>query len=145
MSLYNMIMGFNPACLLVMPMLGRRQGEYPRFRDCYINSEGTREIHIFTRVGSLNQNCGYGEENLYDDPNFLRFEDDSYDPTYGTYVFKCPQEWESDFDAISEGNLEDLSDAYYEMQKKFWGDNGDSAVEKIKEMVARIQKAERKE
>ena len=33
MSLYNMINGFNPACLLIMPMLGRKQEEWPSF-DC---------------------------------------------------------------------------------------------------------------
>ena len=142
MSLYNMIMGFSPACLLVMPMLGRKQSEYPRFRDCHINAKDTREIHIFTREGSLNQNCGYGEEALYDDPNYLRFKDDSYDPTYGTYVFKCPNEWEADFDAISEGNIEKLSEAFYEMQKKFWGENGDKAVETIKMMVSQVKDAD---
>lgn len=35
MSLYNMINGFNPACFLIMPMLGRKQEEWPRFRDCF--------------------------------------------------------------------------------------------------------------
>lgn len=144
MSLYNMIMGFNPACLLVMPMLGRRQGEYPRFRDCYINSAKTREICIYTRVGSLNQNSGYGEEALYADPNFLRFEDYDADRTFCTYVFKCPKEWEADFDAIGKGNIEDLSDAYYDMQKKFWGDNGDKAIKTIKTMAALV-KGQKKE
>lgn len=36
MSLYNMINGFNPACVIIMPMLGRKQEDYPRFRDCYV-------------------------------------------------------------------------------------------------------------
>ena len=30
MTMYNMIFGHNIACLLIMPMLGRKQDEYPR-------------------------------------------------------------------------------------------------------------------
>ena len=49
MSLYNMINGYNPACLLILPMLGRKQEDYPRFRDCYVTDENN--IAIYTRVG----------------------------------------------------------------------------------------------
>ena len=144
MSLYNIINGFNPACVLVMPMLGRKQNEWPRFRDCHVNKNGeVREIHIFTRVGSANQNSGYGEEKLYEDPNFLRFEDCEEDTTYGTYVFKCPKEWEADFDRIYTGDLSKLSPAYYDMQLKFWQD-GEKMVAKIKEIAAHLEEQEGK-
>lgn len=145
MSLYNLINGFSPACILVMPILGRKQNEWPRFRDCFINKNGdSREIHIYTRVGSANQNCGFGEEALYDDPNFLRFEDDEYDSTYGTYVFKCPAKWEKDFDRINDGNLSELSPEYYEMQSMFW-EKGEEMVAKIREIAAEVTRATKKE
>lgn len=145
MSLYNLMNGFSPACILVMPMLGRKQNEWPRFRDCFINKNGgSREIHIYTRVGSANQNCGFGEEALYDDPNFLRFEDDEYDSTYGTYVFKCPAKWEKDFDRINDGNLSELSPEYYEMQSMFW-EKGEEMVAKIREIAAEVTRATKKE
>ena len=70
MSLYNMINGFNPACLLIMPMLGRKQEEWPRFRDCFVTNE--KNIAIYTRAGGGNRGCGYGEEELYKDPNFIK-------------------------------------------------------------------------
>ena len=79
MSLYNMINGFSPACLLVMPMLGRKQEEYPRFRDCFVEGEN---IAIYTRVGGNNRGCGFGEEELYKDPNFINTYDDDFDNTY---------------------------------------------------------------
>lgn len=139
MSLYNLINGFRPACMLVMPMLGRKQGEWPRFRDCHFAKNGdTREIHIFTRVGSANQNCGFGEDELYEDPNYLRFEDCVEDSTYGTYIFKCPAKWEKDFDRINDGNLSELSPEYYEMQSMFW-EKGEEMVAKIKEFASRIK------
>lgn len=141
MSLYNLIHGFSPACILVMPMLGRKRDEWPRFRDCHIdrNANGdVREIHIFTRVGSANQNSGYGEEKLYEDPNYLRFEDCEEDTTYGTYVFKCPTEWEADFDRIYAGDLSELSPAYYDMQSKFWT-KGEETVAKIREIASCVK------
>ena len=45
MSLYNMIHGYNPACLVFLPMLGRQYHEYPRFRDCFV-SEDEKNILI---------------------------------------------------------------------------------------------------
>ena len=79
MSLYNMVNGFNPACVLIMPMLGRTQDEYPRFRDCFVTEE--KNIAIYTRVGGGNRNCGYDEEELYEDENFLTPYDDDFDST----------------------------------------------------------------
>ena len=91
MSLYNLMNGFNPACLLIMPMLGRKQSEYPRFRDCFVTEEGN--IAIYTRVGGGNRNCGYGEEALYKDKNFIKTFDDEYDSTYATYLFSVPDDY----------------------------------------------------
>lgn len=79
-----MIHGFNPSCIFFMPMLGRKQDEWPRFRDCFLSNDGKR-IVIYTRVGGNNRNSGYGEEDLYDDPNFITTYDDDHDSTYGYY------------------------------------------------------------
>lgn len=110
MSLYNMLNGFNPACLLIMPMLGRKQDEYPRFRDCFVYED---KIAIYTRVGNGNRGCGFGEEKLYADPNFVATYDDEYDSTYATYLFNVPEKWKADFDKIIDGRLKEVSDDYY--------------------------------
>ena len=117
MSLYNMVNGFNPACILIMPMLGRRQEEYPRFRDCFVEEGKTA---IYTRVGGNNRGCGYGEEELYKDPNFVTTYDDSFDSTYATYVFNVPEKWKKDFDAIIEDRLSDVSEEYVKYLEEFW-------------------------
>lgn len=118
MSLYNMMMGFNPACVVIMPMLGRKQEEWPRFRDCFITDE--KNIAIYTRVGGGNRNCGYGEEELYKDENFLATYDDEYDNTYATYEFKVPGKWKADFDLIIEGKSSEVSQEYINHVKKFY-------------------------
>ena len=117
MSLYNMLNGFNPACLILMPMLGRKQEEYPRFRDCFLEDD---KIAIYTRVGGGNRNCGFGEEELYKDPNFVSTYDDDFDRTYATYLFNVPDKWKADFELIRNGNFNAVSDEYVECVKEFY-------------------------
>ena len=118
MSLYNMMMGFNPACVVIMPMLGRKQNEYPRFRDCFVTEEGN--IAIYTRVGGGNRDCGYGEEELYKDENFITTYDDEHDNTYGTYEFKVPEKWKADFELIMDGKSSEVSQEYINHVKEFY-------------------------
>lgn len=118
MSLYNMINGFNQACVIILPMLGRKPEDYPRFRDCFVVNNS--EIGIFTRVGGNNRNCGFGEEELLKDPNFLRTFDDSFDSTYGFYIFRVPDKWKKDFDLICGDRTKEVSDEYVNYVKEFY-------------------------
>lgn len=119
MSLYNVLYGFNPACFYLLPMLGRKQDDYPRFRDCFLSDDGQR-IVIYTRVGGPNRGCEYGEEKLYKDPNYVKSYDDDFDNTYGYYEFNVPQKWKNDFDLIVAGECEKVSDDYIEHVKEFY-------------------------
>lgn len=118
MSMYNMINGFNPACVFIMPLLGRKQEEWPRFRDCFLTDDDN--IAIYTRVGGGNRNCGYGEELLYEDPNFVKTYDDEFDSTYATYEFRVPDKWKEDFEKIKEGHFVDTSDEYKNYIREFF-------------------------
>lgn len=112
MSLYNMINGVQPATFFILPMLGENHPDnYPRFRDCFIKNN---EIHIYTRVGGGNRNCGYGEDELSKHPNFIRDFDDDYDNTYATYVFSVPDEFKNDFELITTGRIKEISEKYKE-------------------------------
>lgn len=131
MSLYNLINGISPACILVLPMLEKHPQDYPRFRDCFITED--HNIAIYTRVGGGNRNCGFGEEELYKNKNFIKTYDDTYDSTYGTYEFKVPEKWKADFNALIENRLEELSNEYIEYLKKFWSEdsNAQNVIDKI--------------
>ena len=118
MSLYNMVHGFNPACVFIMPMLGRKQDEWPRFRDCFVTEDN--QIAIYTRVGGNNRGQGYGEEELYKDPNFVKTFDDSFDDTYATYVFNVPEKWKADFDKLMEKKFSETSEEYQTMLREFF-------------------------
>lgn len=115
MSLYNLINGVNPATFLVLPMLGQHPDKYPRFRDCFIGDDED-SIVVYTRVGGNNRNCGYGEEELYKHPNFVKTYDDEFDSTYGYYVFSIPDEWRDDFKSLLSNTK--VSDAYLEQMCK---------------------------
>ena len=105
-----MINGVNPATFFILPMLGEKHPDnYPRFRDCFVDNN---EIHVYTRVGGGNRNCGFGEEELQQHPNYLRDFDDEYDSTYATYVFSIPDEFKNDFDLITSGKIKEISEAY---------------------------------
>ena len=114
-----MINGFNPACVIILPMLGRKQDEWPRFRDCYL-TEDKKRIAIYTRVGGNNRNSGYGEEKLYEDPNFVKTYDDDFDNTYATYEFNPPEQWKEDFDHIVANEFNKVSDEYVNYVKEFF-------------------------
>jgi hypothetical protein len=101
-----------------MPMLGRKQDEWPRFRDCFITEDNN--IAIYTRVGGGNRNAGYNEEKLYEDPLFIKTYDDEYDNTYATYEFRVPEKWKADFDLILEGRVTEMSEEYKTYLKEFF-------------------------
>ena len=138
-GLYNALFGVNPAAAFLLPMLGHEEGFYPRLRDVFAGkgADGVREIQVFTRVGSLNQGYDMGEERLYAEPNFLRFEDCEDDATYGTYIFKCPQEWERDFDCILEGRLHEVSDSFIAKVESFWPNKGKEIAAMLAQNKAR--------
>lgn len=77
-------------------------------------------IAIYTRVGGGNRGCGYGEEELYKDPNFITTYDDEYDSTYATYEFSVPEKWKGDFDLIVSGKISEVSDEYVSYLKEFY-------------------------
>ena len=122
MSLYNLLNGVNQSTFYILPMLGMHPENIPRFRDCFVED---RTIIVLTRVGGNNRNCGYGEEKLYEHPNFIKTYDSEEDSTYGFYVFSIPEEWEDDFDKLlrgerpSEKYIDQMCNVYPKLKTKF--------------------------
>lgn len=123
-GLYNMLAGYDPACLWLAPMLTDEnpQDFFPRFRDCWLSDSDT--IIIFTRVGGGNRSdgpddeYGYGEHKLYEMPTFIRTWDDDFDSTYGYYEFGVPDEWRDDFEHAKNGEFDKFSDMYVDRMQK---------------------------
>jgi hypothetical protein len=125
MSLYQLLNGVSQiGVFFVLPMLGKHPDEYPRFRDCFIKDEEypqyDNHIHIYTRVGGANRGQGFGEEKLLSHPNFVATFDDSFDSTYGTYVFSVPDEWKEDFEKVINADLKNVSIEYQAQVRKVY-------------------------
>lgn len=131
-GLYNVLFGWNPACVLLAPMLTDENPQtfFPRFRDCFIGDDND-SIVIYTRVGGGNRSYAtvepyecyddeysYGENKLYEMSTFIRTWDDDFDNTYGYYEFGVPDEWRDDFEHVKNGEFGKLSDAYVERMQK---------------------------
>lgn len=115
-GLYNMLAGWDPACVWLAPMLTDENPQYffPRFRDCWLSDSGDA-IEIFTRVGGGNrEDYEYEIEALRDMPTYQRDYDDDFDCTYATFVFGVPDEWRQDFEHVKNGEFDKLSDEYME-------------------------------
>lgn len=91
MSLYNMIMEVDPFAGLILKLLQLKPDAIPRFRDAYINKDGSRLV-VFTRTGGDNRTT-YADANqaLASHPLYERDEDWAFDPTFAYWYFKVPE------------------------------------------------------
>lgn len=117
MSVYNIVNGFNPSCIWILPMLGKYSDDYPEFRDCFL-SEDRKRIVIYTRKSEV-------DDAVKSDPNFVTTYEDADDATYRFYEFNCPDKWKSDFDLIIEGKTIDISEEYRTYLKEFYPEFAD--------------------
>lgn len=132
MSLYNHVNGFNANWFFLLPMLDLHPDQIPRFRDCFL-SDDKQHIDVYTRVGGNNRNCGYGEEKLYQHPNFVKTWDDEFDNTYASYQFSIPEKWMNDFTKIRIRRVPDISDEYFEQICKIFPHLKDKLTKYLKE------------
>jgi len=111
MSMYNMLFGKSPAAELLLGALGLTEGNFYRFRDCYLDEKG--RIAVYTRGGGGNRGCSCyepeagtvdvaGEQHTpgcvvvthatnRKHPAYLFDEDDDFDSTYATFYFRVPE------------------------------------------------------
>lgn len=93
MSLYNQLFEENPDANVLLGMLGVNKELFERYRDIYLNKEGTKII-VYTRCGGGNR-MAYGRvfEIMKNHPNYLRDYDDSFDNTYAYIEFSIPEKF----------------------------------------------------
>jgi hypothetical protein len=136
MSLYNMVNGVKQATFFILPMLGKHPDEYPRFRDCFIggleNDEENDQfgipkkkttdekvISVYTRVGGGNRDDYQTQiDELRKMPNYVKDYDDDFDSTFATFVFLVPEKWKTDFDKLTSGKANEISNEYKEELKR---------------------------
>lgn len=87
MSLYNMIMGENPAASDLLELLGLDKRGIPRYRDCWMTADW-RLIHLLTRTGGPNRRV-YADAiaELRKLPGYVTDYDDDFDPTFMHFTY----------------------------------------------------------
>lgn len=91
MSLYHSLFGVNKLAPMLLGMLKLTPDEFNRFRDAYLNDDGT-EIIVYTRCGGGNRD-EYFPAHLTDHEQYLSDRDDDYDCTYAYINFRVPESY----------------------------------------------------
>lgn len=88
MSLYNFLMGENEDAPVLLGVLGLNKEAFGRFRDIYLNADGT-EIIVYTRCGGGNRkDYQYVFKKMKERPDYICDYDDDFDCTYAYIKFK---------------------------------------------------------
>lgn len=93
-----------------------------RFRDIYLNEDGTKII-LYTRNGGGNrEEYWYIFEVLKTHPNYLRDYDDDYDETYAYIEFSVPEKYRELTEALATGKApKTISEKFFEIEKEIKG------------------------
>jgi len=93
MSLYNMLFGDNVDSVPLLGMINVTKDDFCRYRDVYLNKEGTI-ITVLTRLGGNNrEDYEYVFEEMKENPFYIKDYDDDFDNTYAYFEFKVPEKY----------------------------------------------------
>lgn len=103
MSFYNFLHGENPDSVALLGMLKLTKNSFGRYRDIYLNADGTKMI-VYTRLGGMNRK-EYRQviTNMRRHPNYIRDYDDNFDNTYAYFEFSVPEEYNKTCKLMSTG------------------------------------------
>jgi hypothetical protein len=91
MSLYNMIFGYNACAGLFLSALNIDHHKIPRFRDCYLSTDG--DIVIMTRTGGGNRQDYEKENEWLRQQRGFKFDTDlKTDTTYALFHYAIPED-----------------------------------------------------
>lgn len=142
MSLYKTLFGVNSFAPVLLKILDIDQpdGKWSsgRFRDIYLNEDGTKII-LYTRNGGGNREYCWNDDKVSDcrcpacvmnhhlpkHPNYLTDYEDDFDPTYAYVVFSVPDEYLGLTKALASGEkLETVGEKFINLIEKLVGKDG---------------------
>ncbi|MFW6016640.1 MAG: hypothetical protein ACOCRK_09390 [bacterium] len=98
MSFYNIFFGKNINTDVIMALIGLKECDVQRFRNCGIDYDN-EEIYVYTRTGGGNRS-DYPNKALTNNSYYKYDKDDSFDCTYATYYFRFPEEIKADINKL---------------------------------------------
>ncbi len=119
MSLYNQLFEIDILAPVLLQVLRMDVCNIPRFRDCYLNEDGTRVV-VLTRTGGGNR-AEYESENkaLAQCPGYVSDEDVGSDNTYAYFYFEPPREFREKFKKMApEHGRRPAIERFFDLVKK---------------------------
>lgn len=93
MSLYRTLFGENKDAVPLLGMIKMTRDSFDRYRDVYLNTQGTI-IYVLTRCGGSNRTvCADRIEQIKQNKYYIKDYDDDFDNTYCTFEFKVPDKY----------------------------------------------------
>lgn len=103
MSLYNFLMGENEEAPVLLGVLNLTKKDFGRYRDIYLNADGT-EIIVLTRCGGGNREYyDYVFEEMKEHECYISDYDDDFDETYAYIKFSVPEKFKDMCKSMSTG------------------------------------------
>ena len=139
MSLYNMLFKENEKADNLLCMLALDRESFGRYRDVYLNADGTKII-VYTRCGGGNREYyDWVFENMKNHPNYISDYDDSFDETYCYFDFEVPLEQIEETAKLSTGVDPDDVHTKFEKAIAEMQTPGSEAEKRAKEVAKRIE------
>ena len=140
MSLYNMVHGENKDADKLVYMVDLERDAFGRFRDIYLNADGT-SIIVYTRCGGSNrQEYDKVFEDMESHDEYIRDYDDEYDETYCYFEFSIPYDHQKEAKKMATGIEPETVHQKFDRAIKEMKDPNSQASKRGAEIAAKIEK-----
>lgn len=141
MSLYNMLFGENEYTPVLLGVLGLDKESFGRFRDIYLNKDGSKII-VLTRCGGGNREC---YENMFEEmskhENYIKDYDDDFDCTYAYIEFSIPEKFKDMCKSLATGENPKTVHEKFETHMNNANDPNSEEAKKDEEVARKIMEA----
>lgn len=139
-GLYNMLFGEDPRSSRLLEMLDLVKESFGRYRDCYLNEDGTRII-VLTRCGGFNRNdYDFIFYNMREHPNYICDYDDAVDETYCYFEFSVPYIFSEETKSLANGKKPMTVGEKFDKEIKEMDDPNSEASKRAQKIAESINK-----
>lgn len=143
-NMYNILHGTNSIAPFLLEILGIEQNETGRFRDIYLNEDGTKIILLTRNGGGNRESYQVVIDKLAEHPNYITDYDDDFDCTYAYVEFSVPDEYKDKMKQLSTGvkpkTLEEKTNETFDRMKKMSPKDVKKSFPEISKVLKKISK-----
>lgn len=139
MSLYSQLFDENSSADIYLSMLELRRDMFGRYRDIFLNNDGTEAI-VYTRVGGDNRSDWMDHiDVIRGHKYYIKDYDDDYDSTYAYFVFRIPEKFHHITKPMATGNDPLTIKEKFDKEMKEMEDPNSEAYKRAMKIAKQIQ------